>query len=364
MQPKILRQIYPIEQTYELKSNDKISTYDEFVLEVNRADSWDGIRIIYPLIQNNTYLAELEVIPSCKNILFEVILPTEKGEIRINSFILTATRRIQFVFVPLHYANSIALRISSFGGHSIGKATIRSIKVLDLFPIIDHNDLISKIKLLGPWFHQIELSGIKTRLVNRTDSPSRQEGFVEYFTEQDFIDNPNWIWSKFRSALPKMKGLEVLDIACNAGFYSFELAKMGAKVLGIDNSYEDIVRAKFAKNVLGLDDVDFDVMDVNNMVERIGRKFDLALCLGLLYHVENPTSVINSVSKLSDVVIFETVANLDSQERKLINDKTITTDGYVPTIPWLENAFREAGFTEILQITKSDFPRAIFKCQK
>lgn len=358
-----MQNIYPLKQLYE-QNSDRVSSENEFTLEIREKDSWDGVRLVYPFIQDNVYAAELEVIPDSEGILFEVILPTEKGEIRINSFILKSKDKVRFVFSPLHYANSIALRISSYGGYAIGKVIISEIQISDLFPILNHDDLIKKIKLLGPWFHQIELNGIKTRLVNRTDSPSRPEGFVEYFTEQDFVDNPQWIWSKFKDVLPEMKGLKVLDIACNAGFYSFELAKMGASVFSIDNSYEDIVRAKFAKKILGLENVNFDIMDVNNMVKKINKKFDFALCLGLLYHVDNPKTVIKSVSQLSDSVIFETVANVDNQEIKLINDKTITTDGYVPTIPWLENAFKEAGFKEIIQLSRYDFPRAIFKCQK
>lgn len=359
-----MQQINSLEQNYELRPNAKVESKNEFALQVKEENLWDGIQLVYQFNQDNIYFTELEVIPDSKNVLLEIILPTEKKEIRIKSFVLDSPKKIQFIFSPMYNANSISLRMSSYSNYSPGKIEIKKLETSDLFPILDHDDLIKKIKLLGPWFHQINLDGIKTRLVNSTDSPSRPEGFIEFFTEQDFIDNPIWIWSKFKDFLPELRGLNVLDVACNAGFYSFELARRGANVIGIDNSYEDIVRAKFAKKIMGVENVNFEIVDVDNANQELSQKFDLVLCLGLLYHVEDPKSIINKMAKLGDTVIFETIANVNSQEEKLFNDRTITSDGYVPTVPWLKNAFNEAGFTEITQITDPAFPRVIFKCRK
>lgn len=359
-----MQEIHHYEHVYEKNADRKDSSKNEFMVEVKEKNSWDGIRFVYPFNQDDVYLTELEAIPNSKNILLEAILPTKKGEIRIKSFVLDSPKKIQFAFSPFYNASSIALRISSYENFSTGKIIIKDLRTSSFFPIIDSEDLIKKIRLLGPWFHQIDLDGAKTRIINRTDSPSRPAGFVEYFTEQDFIDNPNWIWQKFKDHLSDLRGLKVLDIACNAGFYSFELAKMGANVLGIDNSYEDLVRARFTKKKLGLENVNFEIMNVDDMTEKLDREFDLILCLGLLYHVRDPKSIINSVSKLTRVAIFETVANVKSQKAELIDNKDITVDGFVPTIPWLKNAFKEAGFTQITQVTKPDFPRVVFKCQK
>jgi len=359
-----VQQIISLEQSYELRPDTKVESKSEFVLQVKEKNLWDGIQLVYQFNQDDVYFTELEVIPNSENVLLEIILPTEKKEIRIKSFVLDSPKKIQFIFSPMYNANSISLRMSSYSNYSTGKIVIKELKTSDLFPILDHDDLIKKTKLLGPWFHQINLDGIKTRLVNSTNSPSRPEGFTEYFTEQDFIDNPIWIWSKFEDFLPELKGLNVLDVACNAGFYSFELAKKGANVIGIDNSYEDIVRAKFAKKIMGIKNVNFEIVNVDDVNEELNQKFDLVLCLGLLYHVEDPKSVINKIANLGDSVIFETIANVNSQEEELINNRSITSDGYVPTVPWLKNAFKEAGFTEITQITNPDFPRVVFKCRK
>lgn len=354
-----------LEQSYELRREVKIQPNSNFTLEVARENYWDGVRLVAETKLNDTYLVEFEAVPSSKNCLLEIILPTEKREYRICSFILESPKKLQFVYTPMYHSNSISFRMSSFEEFSLGKIEIKNLNIFDLFPISDDSDLIQKIKIVGPWFHQIDLNGIKTRDIYRTDSPSRPGGYVKSFTMQDFIDNPIWIWSKFKDSIPKdLSGLKILDIACNAGFYSFELAKRGARVIGIDNSYEDIVRAKFAKKILEINNVDFEIVNVDDLEKEFSEKFDLVLCLGLLYHVDDPKILIRKVAKITDFAFFETIANVKSQKSELIDDHTITNDGFLPTVPWLKAAFKDAGFTKIEQITNPDFSRTVFRCKK
>jgi tRNA (mo5U34)-methyltransferase len=51
-----------------------------------------------------------------------------------------------------------------------------------------------------------------------------------------------------------LRNWTVLDIGCNAGFYSFELARRGAKVLGIDANPYYLAQARWAAAILGLSD--------------------------------------------------------------------------------------------------------------
>ena len=127
---------------------------------------------------------------------------------------------------------------------------------------------------------------------------------------------------------------------------------------------KDFQLSKFAKKILNVENISFEIGDVNDLEEMFKEKFDLVLCLGLLYHVENPKEIIKKVANISDFVIFETIANVSKQESELIDDRDITVDGFVPTVPWLKEAFEEAGFTEITQITESNFPRVVFKCKR
>jgi len=65
--------------------------------------------------------------------------------------------------------------------------------------------LKQRIEELGPWFHNIELEGVST-------------------APDHFLGNyPSIKWRKFAHAIPAdLSGKSVLDIGCNAGFYSIK----------------------------------------------------------------------------------------------------------------------------------------------
>ncbi|MEZ5866740.1 MAG: methyltransferase domain-containing protein [Geminicoccaceae bacterium] len=75
-----------------------------------------------------------------------------------------------------------------------------------------------------------------------------------------------------------LAGARVLDIGCNAGFYSFALAARGADVLGIDVDEHHRAQARWAKAYLGADRVAFRRASIWE-VDRLGR-FDLVLFMG------------------------------------------------------------------------------------
>src|SRR5213075_1703884 len=74
------------------------------------------------------------------------------------------------------------------------------------------------IARLAPWFHNLHLpDGTQT-------CPDHWLG-----------DFPAFKWREIAPHLPAdLTGWSCLDIGCNAGFYTFELARRGARVLGID----------------------------------------------------------------------------------------------------------------------------------
>src|SRR5215211_4729439 len=79
-------------------------------------------------------------------------------------------------------------------------------------------DIQRRIGELGPWFHNLDLQGIRTA--------------PEHFLG----DYPLNKWRQFAHAIPSdLAGRTVLDIGCNAGFYAIEMKRRGAKrVVAID----------------------------------------------------------------------------------------------------------------------------------
>ena len=82
--------------------------------------------------------------------------------------------------------------------------------------------------------------------------------------------------------------LRMLDLACNEGLYALEFAARGARVVAVDGREEHLEKARFAQRALGITTVEFVQDDVRNVsAERLGR-FDVVLCAGILYHLDEP----------------------------------------------------------------------------
>src|SRR5579864_1276895 len=123
-------------------------------------------------------------------------------------------------------------------------------------PVEPARDLASKIQSLGEWFHNIDLGGVMT-------APGHFLG-----------DYPQVKWKRISKALPDdLNGASVLDIGCNAGFYSIALKKRGAgRVLGIDVDDRYLNQGRFAAETLDLD-IEFQKLSLYD-VDSLPGQFD------------------------------------------------------------------------------------------
>jgi tRNA (mo5U34)-methyltransferase len=127
-----------------------------------------------------------------------------------------------------------------------------------------------RIHELGDWFHNLTLDGVQT-------APAHFLG-----------DYPAVKWRRFAHAIPAdLTGWSVLDIGCNAGFYSQEMKRRGAaRVLGVDTDRRYLAQARFAAAVTGLD-IEFRELSVYQL-PALTERFDLVLFTGVLYHLRYP----------------------------------------------------------------------------
>lgn len=148
-----------------------------------------------------------------------------------------------------------------------------------------------RIEQLGPWFHNIELRGIPT-------------------APHHFLGNyPGSKWRKFEHAIPAdLTGKTVLDIGCNAGFYSIEMKRRGAaRVLGVDFDEAYLEQARFAAE-LAEADIEFrklSVYDVGALAER----FDIVIFMGVFYHLRHPLLALDLIREhvAGDMLIFQSM---------------------------------------------------------
>lgn len=152
-------------------------------------------------------------------------------------------------------------------------------------------EISENIKKLGKWFHNIDLNGVKT-------APDHFLG-----------DYPNMKFKNFADAIPKdLTGKSVLDIGCNAGFYSIEMKRRGAaRVLGIDSDDRYLEQGRYAAKVLGAD-IEFRNMSVYD-VGSLREKFDVVIFMGVLYHLRHPLLALDLLydTVVKDLLIFQSM---------------------------------------------------------
>ena len=187
----------------------------------------------------------------------------------------------------------------------------------------------TQIARLGPWFHNLHLpDGTST-------APDHPLG--------DFPANR---WQVFSRALPEdLSGWQALDIGCNAGFYSFELARRGASVLGIDLDDHYLAQARWARGLLGLErGVRFERLGVYEL-PRLDERFDLVLFLGVLYHLRYPLLALEMVAeKVGRLALVQSLSLPPEPEVEIPFDLELSERGRLAATGWPKLAFVERDF--------------------
>jgi tRNA (mo5U34)-methyltransferase len=152
-------------------------------------------------------------------------------------------------------------------------------------------EIRTRVQELGPWFHNLDLKGVST-------APAHFLG-----------DYPAVKWRKFCDSIPSdLTGKTVLDIGCNAGFYSLEMKRRGAdRVVGIDTDEEYLVQGRFAAEVRGLP-IEFHKISVYE-VAALGERFDVVLFMGVLYHLRHPLLALDLIAEhvVGDLLVFQSM---------------------------------------------------------
>ncbi|HJR15452.1 MAG TPA: TIGR04290 family methyltransferase [Gemmatimonadales bacterium] len=152
--------------------------------------------------------------------------------------------------------------------------------------------LESEIAALAPWFHNLHL-------------PDGTETAPGHFLG----DFPRYKWQALAPHLPaRLDGWTALDIGCNAGYYSFELARRGARVTGIDVDPHYLRQAQWAVRELGLENqIEFRRMQVYDLADH-DEAFDLVLFMGVFYHLRYPLLGLDIVARRTRrTMVFQTL---------------------------------------------------------
>lgn len=235
------------------------------------------------------------------------------------------------------------------------------------------DEIISEIARLEPWFHCIDLgNGLLTKSKSAIGEPT---------------EHPRPTWEKVRRCLPDdLSGQTVLDVGCNAGFYSIEMKRRGAtRVLGIDSQRELIRQANFVRRVLGLD-IDYQRMSVYDLDPRALGQFDVTLALGLIYHCKHLVLALEKLFLVTrKLLVLETAIYPRRHEPRPFVYPVGGTEPTLHPIAYIENQpdakeavynwflpgtsalcalLKNIGFDEVEVLPNPDRDRAVIACHK
>lgn len=192
----------------------------------------------------------------------------------------------------------------------------------------EEQTLQQQIESLGPWFHNLRLRGIQT-------APNHFLG-----------DYPEIKFESFRKVIPAdLSGKTVLDIGCNAGFYSLEMKRRGAaRVLGIDTDEHYLRQARFAAQIEDAE-IEFRHLAVWD-VATLGEKFDLVIFMGVLYHLRHPLLALDLIHEhvAGDLLLFQSMQRgsreiIPVEQDYAFNVTSLFDDPSYPKMHFIEHCY-------------------------
>jgi tRNA (mo5U34)-methyltransferase len=187
-----------------------------------------------------------------------------------------------------------------------------------------------KIDALAPWFHNLHF-------------PDGTQTVPSHVLGGDF---PTFKWRQITPALPaRLNGWRVLDVGCNAGFYTFELARRGASVVAMDVDPHYLAQARWAAGELGLrDKVEFRQMEVYDLA-RHEEQYDLVWFMGVFYHLRYPLLALDLLAQRTrKLLMFQTLTMpgdsvYEKTEDYPIEKRTPLLESGWPKMAFIEHRF-------------------------
>ena len=168
----------------------------------------------------------------------------------------------------------------------------------------DSDRLRERVASFPRWHYEFDLDGVRTPIFD----PAHVNRHAQ---RESYFFSP-----LVRLAGGSLAGKRVLDLGCNAGYWSLAAIEAGADfVLGIDGRQMHIDQANLVFDVKGIEATRYrfelsDIFDLKLNEE----PFDIVLCLGLLYHVSKPFELMERIATWNtDLLVIDTT--LDTSVR-------------------------------------------------
>jgi FkbM family methyltransferase len=155
--------------------------------------------------------------------------------------------------------------------------------------------------------------------------------------------------TRLKPALDLSNGV---DAGCGVGFFSQTLVECGLNVCGFDGRGENVAEARRR-----FPHIPFEQGDIEERaILQLGR-FDLVLCFGLLYHLENPLLAIRNLRGLTEkCLLLESMCLPEEKPSMLLREEPRQEDQSLSDVAWypsegsLVKMLYRAGFSMVYRV--------------
>jgi 2-polyprenyl-6-hydroxyphenyl methylase/3-demethylubiquinone-9 3-methyltransferase len=147
---------------------------------------------------------------------------------------------------------------------------------------LDPTEVERFARLAGEWWD----TGGKLRPLH-SQGPARL-GFIRDYLVRHF--------ALAQGGLKPLAGLSVLDVGCGGGLVSEPIARLGARVTGIDPTVDAITVARRHAETQGLA-IDYRTQSVEALQEA-GETYDAVVCMEVIEHVPDQPAFVKSLGQL------------------------------------------------------------------
>ena len=156
-------------------------------------------------------------------------------------------------------------------------------------------------------------------------------------------------WNRLKPIHNELKGKTVLDVGCGNGYFLFEMAKLGAKlVVGVDPTIQffmqyQLIQHFYQNKCVAMLPLGWQQLNCLN-------SFDILFCMGILYHCSDPVYMLKQLKdRCNEYLILETLVDSTGSGFKPKNKRyaCMRLIYEVPSLDTLKSWVTQAGFTQI-----------------
>lgn len=144
-----------------------------------------------------------------------------------------------------------------------------------------------------------------------------------------------------------------VDVGCGVGFFSQTLAECGLCTCGFDARAENVEEAHRRFPGIAFEQANVEAREISQLGQ-----FDLVLCFGLLYHLENPQQAIRNLRAITEKCLViesmclpEATCSLLLRQEPRQDDQSLTEMACYPTENSLAKMLYRAGFANVYRVT-------------